>query len=166
MATASIVQNSLLHALNYGQNYECMAKGSLQKVHKFGHEWIEPRERFAVAGYQAQIGVIHSLASAIFHTLWSMTAGKAFTDKEARSFAVQSWKDVGANLVCALKAILGVISPTVADWADKKFQTVRRDIEVEVEEVVQPNDEESISDDEGIPLDESTSRPKEEDSDA
>lgn len=128
MATASNVQDSLAYALDYKSSYECSAKGALGNVHKFGHKWIEPREQFAVAGYEAQIGIIHSLASAIFHSAWSLTAGKLFTDKEARSFAIQSWKDLGSNVVCALKAILGVICPSVADWADKKFQSVRPEV--------------------------------------
>ncbi|ADI39275.1 hypothetical protein [Waddlia chondrophila] len=132
MANTLSVHNSLASALNY--EYECHTKSRvLGKVHKFSGSWIEPRERFAVAAYEAQVAAIHSLASAIFHTLWSMTAGKLFTDKEARHFAVQSWKDFGDHLVSALKGFLGVISPTIADWADKKVMTVRSNEEEGIE---------------------------------
>ncbi len=142
MSSLSPVQQHLASALNFEGS--CTAgKGALQKVHKFGHEWIEPREKFAIAGYEAQIGVIHAFASAIFHSMWSMTAGKFFTDKEARTFTVQSWKDLGNNLVCALKALIGVISPTAADWADKKMMTVRPKNEDEAAQI----EEEAFSDD-------------------
>lgn len=141
MANTLSVHNSLASALNY--KYECHTESSvLGKVHKFSGSWIEPRERFAVAAYEAQVAAIHSLASAIFHTLWSMTAGKLFTDKEARHFAVQSWKDFGDHLVSALKGFLGVISPTIADWAEKKVMTVRSNEEegIELEDQHNPDD--------------------------
>ena len=151
MSSLSPVQKHLAWALDFEPTC-ATSKGALQKVHKFGHEWIEPREKFAIAGYEAQIGIIHAFASAIFHSMWSMTAGKFFTDKEARTFTVQSWKDLGNNLVCALKALLGVISPTAADWVDKKMMTVRPKSEVEpnlnLEEAFSDDDEDVDSTDE------------------
>lgn len=132
MANTLSVHNSPALALNY--EYECHTESRvLGKVHKFPGSWIEPRERFAVAAYEELVAAIHSLASAIFYTLWSMTTGKLFTDKKARCFAVQSWKDFGDHLVSALKGFLGVISPTIADWADKKVMTVRSNEEEGIE---------------------------------
>lgn len=144
MANTLSVHNSLASALNY--KYECHTKSRvLGKVQEFFGSRIEPREKFAVAAFEELVAAIHSLASAIFHTLWSMTAGKLFTDEEARQFAVKSWKDFGDHLVSALKGFLGVISPTIADWADKKVMTVRSNEkeEFELEEFVAGSKEEN-----------------------
>lgn len=124
MAALTPAQNAFLGALDF-EPRESKANGALGKVHKFGHEWIEPRERFIVSAKESQIGVIHSFAMAIFHTAWSMTAGKFFVDKEPRTFAIQSWKDLGNNLVTLFKSVLGIISPKAADWTDKHLLSVR-----------------------------------------
>lgn len=148
MATLTPAQNALLGALDY-QPHECTVKGNLGKVHKFGHEWIEPRERFAVSSREAQIGVIHSFAMAVFHSIWSMTAGKFFVEKEPRQLAIQNWKDLGNNLVTLFKCILGVISPTAADWSDKHLLSVRPKLEEE-KKVVEEVDQLDESDDDSV----------------
>lgn len=142
MAALTPAQYALKGALEF-QPHECQSKGALGKVHAFGHKWIEPRERFAVSGYEAQIGVLHSFAMAVFHSVWSMTAGKFFVEKEPRALAIQSWNDLGNNLVSLFKSVLGVISPKTADLADKHLFSVRPKVEIEEEPELSSSESES-----------------------
>ena len=112
-------QQSLLEALNY--HADCHLVGALGKVHRFGHEWIESREQFVRSGSEGVIGLVHSVATTVFHTLWSLTAGKFFSAKEPRELAVQSWKQLGHHLVVIFKSGIGIVSPTAADWTDRHF---------------------------------------------
>ncbi len=103
---------------------KCSADGALGKVHYFGHEWVEKRERFVASGFDGVIGVVHGFTSALFHSMWALTAGKAFTNKECRTFAAQAWKDTGHDLVVIFKSLIGIVSPTAAEWVDQRMLQV------------------------------------------
>jgi len=111
-------EQKLVYALNY--SHECSHKGALGKVHKFGHDWIVSRENYGSALLNGVTGLIHSLASSIFHTIWSLTAGKCFVDKEPRELAGRCWKQVGKNLLVIIKGIAGIAAPSFGKWVDNK----------------------------------------------
>jgi len=112
-------EQKLVYALNYSD--ECLHKGALGKVHKFGHDWIVSRENYGGALINGITGLIHSFASSIFHSIWSLTAGKCFVDKEPRELAGKCWKDVGKHLLVIIKGIAGIAEPSFGKWVDNKL---------------------------------------------
>jgi hypothetical protein len=136
-------QQSLLGALNF--HADCQLGGALGKVHRFGHEWIETREQFVRSGSEGAIGLVHSVATTVFHTLWSLTAGKLFSAKEPRELAVQSWKNLGKNLIVIFKSVIGIVSPSVAGWTNRHFFSLsskQEQVQVKEQEFNdQPSDE-------------------------
>ncbi len=122
MATSvncNLAEQKFLYALNYYS--DCMHEGTLNKVHEFGNEWIVRRENFGSAFLGGITGVIHTFVSALFHSIWSATAGKCFVDQEARELAGRCWKEVGKHLLIIIKSIVGIVVPSIAKWVDLRF---------------------------------------------
>lgn len=113
----------LIHAVKFPNrtHCDCSPTGALQKAHQWGHKWLEARELFGEALYHGIVSTIHSLATALFHTIWAMTAGQFFTEKKPREIAGQCWVDAGKSLLITVKSASGVLCPTVARWLHENF---------------------------------------------
>ncbi len=89
--------------------------GLKNKMGKFGDKWVGVRFEFLKATASSVVDTVYNVATAIFNTLWSLTAGLAFSNKELRDGCLSSWSSVVGNVGDVAKSIVGVVCPYLVD---------------------------------------------------
>lgn len=121
MSVSSVA--SFKHVLDTSRSHDVSkSQGFVAKAATFGQRLFVDRISFVVPALESVVNAVSSLAVAVLRTVWSATLGVAFTDKEIRDLAYNSFNDVVTSLQVLVQSIAGVIlCPAVAGKVEEFF---------------------------------------------